>query len=180
MFWVKSTIREMSGSNSKAAKREWFTEPDYNFRPDGSVICVMRTSDGFGHGPLYLARSEDGARTWSRPVAFDRSFDGGKMPQLLTLDNGVTLASYGQSGGPGYFAVRATTDPAGLDWQPPVHAHFSPPSAGAWNSCGHTEMVALDDHTALIVYSDFSYPDENNVQRKTILTRRIQVFVTNP
>jgi len=42
------------------------------------------------------------------------------MPQLLTLKGGVTLASYGQSGGPRYIAVRATTDLAGLDWQPPV------------------------------------------------------------
>ena len=96
--------------DSNAAKRDGFTEPDCNFRPDGSVICVMRTSDGFGHGPLYLARSKDGARTWSKPVVFDRGFDGGKMPQLLTLDNGVTLAAYGQSGGPGYFAVRATSE----------------------------------------------------------------------
>jgi len=166
--------------DSKAAKRDGFTEPDYNFRPDDSIICVMRTSDGHGHGPLYLTRSVDGAKTWSRPVAFDRSFDGGKMPQLLTLAGGVTLVSYGQSGGPRHIAVRATADPAGLDWQPPVQAGFSPPSAGAWNSCGHTEMVALDDQTALMVYSDFSYPDKNGVQRKSILTRRIQVVVTNP
>jgi hypothetical protein len=160
-----------------ADKREGFTEPDYNFRPDGSAICLMRTSDGNGHGPLYLARSTDGARTWSRPKAFDRAFDGGKMPQLLTLDNGVTLASYGQSGGPGYIAVRATTDPAGLDWQPPVHAHFSPPAPGGWNSCGHTEMVALDRNRALIVYSDFNYRDAQGRPRKTILVRVIDTDI---
>ena len=162
-------------ADPQADKREGFTEPDYNFRPDGSVICLMRTSDGNGHGPLYLTRSVDGARTWSRPVPFDRAFDGGKMPQLLTLDNGVTLASYGQSGGPGYIAVRATTDPAGLDWQAPVPARFSPPAPGGWNSCGHSEMVALDDRTALLVYSDFNYPDANGVPRKSILVRRVQI-----
>lgn len=160
-------------ADPQADKREGFTEPDYNFRPDGSVICLMRTSDGYGHGPLYLSRSVDGARTWSRPVAFDRTFDGGKMPQLLTLDNGVTLASYGQSGGPGYIAVRATADPAGLDWQPPVHAHFSPPAPGGWNSCGHTEMVALDRDRALLVYSDFNNRDTQGHPRKTILVREI-------
>jgi hypothetical protein len=160
-----------------ADKRDGFTEPDYNFRPEGSVICLMRTSDGNGHGPLYLARSVDGARTWSKPVAFDPAFDGGKMPQLLTLDNGVTLASYGQSGGPGYIAVRATADPAGLDWQPSVHAHFSPPAPGGWNSCGHTEMVALDRDRALIVYSDFNYPDADGRPRKTILVRVIETNI---
>jgi hypothetical protein len=162
-------------ADRQANERTGFTEPDYTFRPDGSVICLMRTSDGNGHGPLYLTRSVDGARTWSKPVPFDLTFDGGKMPQLLTLDNGVSLASYGQSGGPASIAVRATTDPAGLDWQAPVPARFSPPAPGAWNSCGHTEMVALDDQTALLVYSDFSYPDEHGVKRKTILTRRIRV-----
>jgi hypothetical protein len=161
-------------ADRQADKREGFTEPDYDFRPDGSVICLMRTSDGNGHGPLYLTRSVDGARTWSRSVPFDLTFDGGKMPQLLTLANGVTLASYGQSGGPGHIAVRAITDPAGLDWQPPVRACFSPPAPGGWNSCGHTEMVALDDRTALLVYSDFNYPDANGVPRKSILVRRIQ------
>jgi len=156
-----------------ADKREGFTEPDYSFRPDGSVICLMRTSDGNGHGPLYLTRSVDGARTWSKPVAFDRAFDGGKMPQLLTLDNGVTLASYGQSGGPGYIAVRITTDPAGLAWQPPVQAHFAPPAPGGWNSCGHTEMVALGPDRALMIYSDFNYRDAQDRPRKTILVREI-------
>ncbi len=160
-----------------ADTRDGFTEPDYSFRPDGSVICLMRTSDGKGHGPLYLTRSVDGARTWSKPVAFDRTFDGGKLPQLLTLDNGVTLASYGQSGGPGYVAVRATTDPAGLHWQPPVHAALSPPLPGAWNSCGHTEMVALGHERALLVYSDFNYRDAEGRPRKTILVRKIETAI---
>jgi len=106
-------------------------------------------------------------------VAFDRAFDGGKMPQLLTLDNGVTLASYGQSGGPGYIAVRITTDPAGLAWQPPVQAHFAPPAPGGWNSCGHTEMVALGPDRALMIYSDFNYRDAQDRPRKTILVREI-------
>lgn len=40
------------------------------------------------------------------------------------------------------------------------------------------KMVALDDQAALMVYSDFSYPDENGVKLMTILARRIRV--TNP
>lgn len=167
-------------ADRQADKREGFTEPDFNFRPDGSVICLMRTSDGNGHGPLYLTRSVDGARTWSRPVPFDLGFDGGKMPQLLTLEGGVTLASYGQSGGPGHIAVRATTDPAGLEWQAPVAARLSPPAPGGWNSCGHTEMVPLDARTALLVYADFNHPDSNGVPRKSIMVRRVQVVAAPP
>ncbi len=157
-----------------AENRDGFTEPDYNFRPDGSVICLMRTMDGHGHGPLYLTRSTDQGRTWSRPRAFDTF---GKMPQLLTLGNGITLASYGASGGPGYFVVRATTDSAGLTWTSPVKTPVSPLEPGAWDTCGHTEMVPLDDHRALMVYSDFNFPDAKNTKRKTILVREIKVAV---
>jgi len=65
-----------------AAPRDGFIEPDWCFMPDGSAVCLMRTKNGHGHGPLYLARSVDGCRSRSRPKVFD-SF--GKMPQLLTF-----------------------------------------------------------------------------------------------
>ncbi|MDD5708024.1 MAG: sialidase family protein, partial [Kiritimatiellae bacterium] len=154
----------------QAERRDGFTEPDYEFMPDGAIICLMRTSDGCGVGPLLLTRSTDGARTWSKPTRFDAF---GKMPQLMTLKDGTTLASYGQSGGPGYFVVRATRDRAGLTWGEPTKITYSPRGGDAWDSCGHTEMVPLDDHTALIVYSDFNTPNDKGVKRKTILVRRI-------
>jgi hypothetical protein len=160
--------------NPPAEKRDGFTEPDYEFMPDGSIICLMRTSDGCGVGPVLLTRSTDRARTWSAPTVFDTF---GKMPQLLTLKNGVTLASYGQSGGPGYFVVRATCDRAGLAWSEPTKLTYGPRDGDAWDSCGHTEMVALDDHTALIVYNDFNTPDEKGTPRKTILVRRIETKI---
>lgn len=34
---------------------------------DGSVLCLLRTADGNGIGPLYFCRSTDGGATWSRP-----------------------------------------------------------------------------------------------------------------
>jgi hypothetical protein len=160
--------------DSLAAVRDGFTEPDYNFRPDGSLLCLMRTMDGNGPGPLFLTRSADHGKTWTVPVGFD-SF--GKVPQLLSLDNGVTIATYGSSGGPGYFVVRATIDPAGLDWGPRVTIPHSRPAPAAWDTCGHTELVPLDDGSALLVYSDFNYPDEHNVPGKTILVRSIRAKV---
>ena len=73
-----------------SVKREGFTEPDINFMPDGSVICIMRTQDSNGNGPSYIARSTDGGFTWSKPRIFD---DLGVWPQLVQLGNGVTLLS---------------------------------------------------------------------------------------
>ena len=155
-----------------AAPRDGFIEPDWCFMPDGSAVCLMRTKNGHGHGPLYLARSVDGCRSRSRPQVFD-SF--GKMPQLLTLCGGVTVASYGASGGPGYFVVRATVDPAGRTWQAPAKSAVSPAAHGAWGACGHTEIVAMDDHSALVVYSDLNYPDAQGARRKTSLVRGVSV-----
>ena len=160
------------GNDRHADARDGFTEPDYNFRRDGSLICVMRTMDGNGHGPLFLTGSADNARTWTKPTVLDTF---GKWPQLLTLGDGTTLASYGASGGPGYHVVRATVDPQGQVWEPPVRTRVSPLARGTYDTCGHTEMVALDDHTALLVYSDFNYPDADGVPRKSILVRRMQV-----
>lgn len=39
----------------------------------------------------------------------------------------------------------------------------------------HPEIVPLNDTTALLFYSDFYYPDEQGVKRKTILCREIRV-----
>lgn len=164
--------RPKTDVDARAEARDGFTEPDYSFRPDGSLICLMRTMDGNGPGPLFLTRSADFGKTWSPPVGFD-SF--GKTPQLLTLNNGVTVATYGASGGPGFFVVRATTDPDGLKWVPRITTAHSRPVPNSWDTCGHTELVPLDDNSALMVYSDFNYLDENNVPRKTILVRRVHV-----
>lgn len=153
-----------------AKQRDGFTEPAFNFMPDGSVICLMRTMDGFGHGPMYLSRSTDQCRTWFQPKVFDTF---GKYPQLLTLGNGVSLATYGASGGPGYFVVRATRDPAGLEWEPAVQFKVSPSQGDAWDTCGHTGIVALNDDNALMVYSEFNFPDATGVPRKTILVRNL-------
>ena len=51
-----------------------------------------------------------------------------------------------------------------------------PPSFHDWDgACNNPELVPLDRSSALIFYSDFYYPDENGVKRKTILCRRITV-----
>src|SRR5262249_36824712 len=39
--------------------REGFSEPDIAFMPDGSLSCLLRTTDGNGIGPMYYSRSTD-------------------------------------------------------------------------------------------------------------------------
>lgn len=145
-------------------KREGFTEPDITFLPDRSIFCLMRTTDGGGIGPLYASRSTDNGKSWSQPTVFD---DLGVWPVLLTLENGVTLASYGRTG----FYIRATGDAAGNSWDPRVTVVN--PGQLYTDTCSYSDLIALDRHTALVVYSDFNYPDRQGKPRKTILVRKI-------
>ena len=147
---------------------EGFCEPFMNVMPDGSVVMLMRTDAG---SPSYITRSTDNCKTWSKPAVFD---DVGVLPQMLTLDCGVTLASYGR---PGIF-VRATDDPSGQIWQDRVDVGIKGGKTN-WSvfSCSYTSLIPLDSHTALLAYSDFQYPDaaDKNKTAKTILVRTVTV-----
>ncbi|MHB1357686.1 MAG: sialidase family protein [Anaerolineae bacterium] len=151
------------GGDPLAARREGFTEPDIAFMPDGSIICILRTQDSNGNGPSYIARSTDGGLTWSKPCIFD---EFGVWPQLLQLGNGATLLSYGR---PGFF-VRATADPFGLEWG--IRVQILEPGHG---TCSYSGLLAIDDQSALVTYSDFSFPNAEGIPVKTILGRRVTV-----
>ena len=151
-------------ADPQADLRNGFTEPEFNFMPDGTVLCLMRTHDLLGVGPLYWSRSLDSGQSWSPPRVFD---DCGVWPRMLTLENGVTLASYGR---PGLY-VRATADPGGLVWEQRVVV--VEPAAGRSDTCSYSALLALDEKTALLAYSDFNYPDAQGQRRKSILVRRV-------
>jgi hypothetical protein len=109
-------------------------------------------------------------KTWEEPKYFDKL---GVWPELLTLKNGVTLASYGR---PGVF-LRATADPSADKWDNPTHiikpAYESPQD----NTCAYTAMIAIDADNFLLAYSKFDHPDENGIKRKTIIVRRVNAKI---
>ena len=147
-------------------KQEGFSEPDVAFMPNSSVLCLMRTTYGLGPAPLYAASSTDSGKTWSNPRVFDKV---GVWPRLLALKCGVTLASYGR---PGLF-LRATSDPSGLKWEPPVA--IVQPGALHTDTCSYSALMALDEATALLVYSDFRHKTADGDTRKAIRVRRVTV-----
>lgn len=147
---------------------EGFCEPSVCMMPDGSFLMLMRTGGGLYS---YMCRSTDGCRTWTKPVPFDRV---GVFPQLLSLECGVTLASYGR---PGVF-LRATSDPSGLTWERPIDLGVGTDSgrtADTLHTCSYTALLPLGPKEALMVYSHFYYPNSDGVKVKTILSRRITV-----
>lgn len=162
-----------------------FSDSDFEFMPDGSMVWFFRSawygSTGFEWAPMYFSRSTDGGHTWSRPTRF--AFTG-ILPRLCTLGNGVTLLCYAR---PGIF-VQACADGKGLEWSAPLEVitpndrsglhnlKIERPAFHEWDgACNNPEIVPLNDTTALLFYSDFYYPDEQGVKRKTILCREIRV-----
>ena len=165
------TNDEVVSSNPAA---EGFCEPMMAKLPDGSISILLRTGS---KNPSYIARSTDGCKTWSTPKIFDTN---GVLPQILTLKSGVTIASYGRP----IMKIRATSDPLGVDWEDPTVLPLTvsadpdenkKPWGKRQQSCFYTGLLATGDTSALLIYSDFHYPNPDGVQVKSILVRKIKV-----
>lgn len=147
-------------------------EPCLTVAPDGRYFVLMRSGEV---EPCYYSYSMNRGQTWEKPREFDWC---GVAPQLLTLDCGVTLASYGR---PGVY-VKATDDPKCMPWKRTVEINLCEEHEGYTNldTCGYTSLIALDRNTALLAYSDFNYPfiENPNKKVKTILVRKIKVNYT--
>ncbi len=141
---------------------EGLCEPEMTIMPDGSQLMLMRTGGG---NPSYMVRSSTDMQSWTSVIRFD---DIGVLPQLCTLDCGVTVATYGRP----YMRVRATSDPKGIRWQ---DAETFKLTGGNGTSCYYTDLLPLDEDTALWIYSDFQYPNEKGEGVKTVITRTITV-----
>jgi len=162
-----------------------FSDSDFAFMPDGSMVWFFRSnwygSTGREWDPMYMARSTDNGVTWTRPVRFS---DVGTLPRLCTLKNGATLVCYAR---PGMF-VSVCENASGTRWCEPLvvmeagdrsrlaNVKIDTPVFHQWDgTCGNPELIPLDDASALLLYSDFYYPDASGVKRKTILSKQITV-----
>ncbi len=169
-LWSEIPYRPDSTADPKAAERDGFTEPTVCFMPDGSVFCLLRTTDGNGVGPLYRVRSTDNGRTWSDAAVFD---DLGVWPQMLTLRNGVTLAVYGR---PGLY-IRATSDPAGLRWGERVAV--VKPGNYHGDTCSYAALLPLDDDRILVACSNFNLQNADGKVCKGIQVREVTVHLAD-
>lgn len=162
-----------------------FSDSDFEFMPDGSIVWFFRSnwygSTGHEWDPMYMARSTDNGFTWTKPVRFS---DVGTLPRLCTLKNGTTLVCYAR---PGMFVSVCEND-SGTRWCEPLmlmdagdrsrlaNVKIETPVFHQWDGTGgNPELIQRDDNSALLLYSDFYYPDEQGIKRKTILSRPITV-----
>ena len=162
-----------------------FSDSDFEFMPDGSIVWFFRSTwyayTGREWDPMYMSRSTDGGFTWTKPVKFAPV---GILPRLVRLECGATLLCYAR---PGMF-IQMCEEESGTVWSDPVelmtpgdrsglaNVKIDVPVFHEWDgACNNPEMVALDERSVLFFYSDFYYPDEEGVRRKTILCRKITV-----
>lgn len=162
IFYVPDTLTDKIGN-----KRMGFTEPTYTILADGTFICVQRTTDGIGNGPMYISRSTDMGVTWTKPEIFTSS---GVLPRLLQLQNGVTVLSSGRPG----VQLRFSNDGKGQVWS---NAFEMMPYVDYKDqvSCGYTGLLATGPDRFLIVYSDFRFVTEQGALRKAIKVREVIV-----
>ncbi|MCE2862726.1 MAG: glycoside hydrolase [Opitutaceae bacterium] len=154
------------------SRTQGFTEPGSAFLADGSLLVMLRTTDGLGIGPLYSSRSADLGKTWTNPVVVNAF---GVMPRLLRLRNGVLVLSYGRPGA----EVRFSLDGRGEVWTDPLRlVPAASPDVQA-DSCGYTSLLAVSDDSFLIAYSWFKRPGDDDLPRKALLVRRVTVRPTS-
>jgi hypothetical protein len=154
-------------SDPKGANRMGFTEPAFEILADGSLLCVMRTSDGLGVGPMYASRSNDLGKTWSKPEAMTPN---GVLPKLLRLGNGVLVLSSGRPG----VQVRFATDGKGKQWTDPFEM-VPKIEGGGDDSCGYTSLLTTGPDSFIIAYSHFKHRTADGQTRKAILVREVKV-----
>ena len=160
-----------------------FSDSDFIFMDDGSILWFFRSNwyitTGYEWAPMYYARSLDQGFTWTEPEIFAPV---GTLPRAVRLRNGCSLICYAR---PGIF-IRGCDDGTGNNWTEEIVAmtpfdrsHLanivkSPPAFHDWDgACNNPELLPVGENKALLFYSDFYYPDESGVARKTILCREI-------
>lgn len=160
-----------------------FSDSDIEFLPDGSMIWFMRSTwaaTTFKEwDPMYVSRSYDMGKTWTKPVRFA---DRGVLPRMCRFSDGTVLLSYAR---PGMF-LRASKD--GKEWTEPVTVmtakdrsklfdkNIEHPNFWQWcGACNNPEIISIGENNALLIYGDSYYPDVDGEAKKTVLCRTITV-----
>jgi len=146
-----------------------YTEPAFEILQDGTFLCVLRTTDGYGDSPMYVCRSSDQGVTWTKPLVFTPS---GVLPRLLQLENGVLVLASGRPG----VQLRFSFDGKGEKWTDPFEMlPFQEGENSQSHTCGYPRLMATGPDRFMIVYSDFKYPTQTGELRKVIKVREVVV-----
>jgi hypothetical protein len=164
--------------DTNGVNKHWFTEPAFEILKDGTYLSVIRSHDIYS-GPMYVSRSTDQGKSWTKPSVFTPA---GVLPRLLQLENGVTVLSAGRPG----VQLRFSTDGKGDRWTNGFEMlPFGQPGLQAYAendrgrtpavSCGYTSLLATGPDKFLVIYSDFMFKNAQGEIRKAIKVREVTV-----
>jgi hypothetical protein len=117
---------------------ESFCEPDLLVLPGGEILCFMRTGGSGGkYTPLYLSRSADDGRHWSKPSPIA---DRGVWPNACRMRSGVLACTYGRPGNWLMFSLDQ-----GKTWTAGILFHAGP-------SSNYNSIEEVAPNRLLVVY----------------------------
>lgn len=152
---------------------------------DGRMICIMRTSTGGTHEPMFISRSSDWGKIWTIPEIITPF---GVMPKIVRLDNGVITLVYGRPG----VQLLFCTDGNGEIWHTPINllpelgektrasigcrgTITTNNQAGHDDTCGNCTVLKTGSDRFLVAYSDFRYVDAAGQTCKAIKVQELTV-----
>lgn len=155
---------------------EGFSEPVLSELSDGSLLCVIRSTEWLDNKPLYKSISKDGGVTWTEPVAFTSN---GCAPRLMTLKNGVIVLTSGRPG----VQLRFCIDGGANEWTNPIEMMNFMDGEGNIEplvSCGYSSIIKAGDNSFYLVYSDFIERDKEKEVffKKEIKFRKVTIQLT--
>ncbi|MBQ7868628.1 MAG: exo-alpha-sialidase [Clostridia bacterium] len=146
--------------------RRGFLEPDMCFLDEKRILCVIRTTHRC-LGPMYICRSSDGGATWTKP---EYLHNHGVYPHLLRLECGAVVLSYGRPG----VDVMVSWD-EGETWSKPVCIVPQKNPKPTADTCGYTQLIAVDRNTCMLAFSDFNYDPGDGYPRKAMFSQLIRL-----
>lgn len=130
-----------------------FVEPSLQRCPDGSLLCLLRTSD---YQPLWQVRSLDDGYTWSVPEKLPGAEGVGSIyPVTVMLDNGVLAATTGRLDN----AVLFSLDGCGYQWG---YTYLTYQTGDVTTCSGNSSMAQIAPNT-LLVAGDMGHQVQNRL-----------------
>ena len=135
--------------------QEGFCEPALARLPDGELVCIMRT--GYTHDPMYIARSRDGGRGWTKPISTGLT---GVDARLIVLRSALLACAYGVKEYDGNRRERRLmfSRDGGRSW-----SHNTIVFAGYGGS--YPDAVELEQEKLLYVYDADGFRDAGDTAR---------------
>lgn len=177
--YVSTVWYDPSLNHPHAHYVEGFNESALEFLDDGSMMLFLRSGSLHPFEPgdddhpapwLFITYSRDGGKTWETPQKFH---DFGIRPYSLRMGCGTYLMTAGR---PDVY-IRTCDDPAGKEWSEPIYALRTPTEdrykAYYEYSCFNNGILAWDDHTAFLSYSDFKLKTPKGERAKSIVIRKL-------